>query len=45
MLASTKTIQNRYVLVEGRFDAENRGHFALFGGTLTDIHRFVPHKR
>jgi hypothetical protein len=31
---------NRYVLIEGTFSAERRGHRGLFGGVLENIGRF-----
>lgn len=37
-----RKLRGRYVLVEGVFDAERKGHGNLFSGTLGDIRRLVP---
>jgi len=31
-----------YVIAEGTFDAEKRGHFGMWSGTLKDVRRLEP---
>jgi len=35
-------LHQRYVFIEGRFNARRRGHRELFGGTIEQIGRFEP---
>jgi hypothetical protein len=35
-------LHEKYVLIEGRFNARRRGHRELFGGTIEQIGRFEP---
>jgi len=35
-----KTVNGRYVLIEGIFNARRRGHGSLFSGTIENITRF-----
>ena len=35
-------MSDKYVLLEGTFDATDRGHMGLFGGTIKDISRADP---
>ena len=41
-LTGAPSIIDRYVLLEGTFDARDRGHLGLFGGALRDITRAEP---
>jgi hypothetical protein len=41
-LSSSHPINDRYVLLEGVFDARHFGHLGLFAGTLSDITRAEP---
>ena len=41
-LSASRPIGDRYVLLEGTFDAHHRGHMGLFGGTIGDITRAGP---
>ncbi len=36
--------QDRYVLIEGTFDARRRGHMGMWSGTVRDITRCMPWK-
>jgi hypothetical protein len=35
----TRALSDEYVVVQGRFDAEQRGHLSMFSGLLTDVTR------
>ena len=37
-------ISNQYVIVEGHFDGQQKGHMGLFSGTLSDVIRLDPWK-
>jgi hypothetical protein len=40
--AAQRSLEGRYVIVEGRFDATHHGHFKIYPGALTDISRLEP---
>lgn len=35
-----RSMDGKYVLIEGRFDAKNNGHHDAFSGTIENINRF-----
>ncbi len=41
-LTAKNLVNNRYVLLEGVFDARDQGHMGMFSGTLRDISRAEP---
>jgi hypothetical protein len=38
--AEWRTLEGKYVLVEGTFSAVNTGHFGMYSGAIRDITRF-----
>jgi hypothetical protein len=40
--AAQRSLEGRYVIVEGRFDATHHGHFKIYPGALTEISRLEP---
>lgn len=41
-LSAARPINDRYVLLEGIFDAQHHGHMGMFGGALRDISSADP---
>jgi len=39
MMRQSKTLNTRYVLLEGTFSASERGHMGMWSGTITKIRR------
>jgi hypothetical protein len=37
--SKTQPLNDKYVLIEGRFDSKDRGHMGLFGGSIGQIDR------
>ncbi len=35
-------VHNRYALIEGRFDARQRGHLGLWSGSIDKVSRMIP---
>ncbi|MGI8527151.1 MAG: hypothetical protein ACR2K5_13415 [Pseudolabrys sp.] len=42
--ARRNELNDKYVLIEGVFDAHNHGHMGLWSGAITDIRRLVPYQ-
>jgi len=40
--AAQCSLEGRYVIVEGRFDATHHGHFRIYPAALTEISRLEP---
>ena len=38
----TRSLDGMYVVVDGRFQSDQLGHFGAYSGTITDIHRIEP---
>lgn len=43
--SSSKGLSNQYVLVEGVFDGNRKGHLDLWSGTIGDVTRLEPWRR
>jgi hypothetical protein len=39
---ASKLINDRYVLIEGTFDAHLTGHFGMWSGGIVDVRRITP---